>query len=132
MTMDQAKLDGTPALRMQAGGRSRGSWRTQVFLPPGRYTFEGEGRTRGVVSGSAGLRISGGQRRTGLSGTTPDWRPLSHIFAVDDPAGLDVEFICDFYGADGEVWFKLDSLRVRRLPDLPEADNGRDSLRPVP
>ena len=29
--------------------------------------------------------------------------------------GDDVEFVCDFSGAEGEAWFNLNSLRVRRL-----------------
>ena len=39
---------------------------------------------------------------------------LSHEFEVTD-AGVDVEFVCDFYGTAGEVWFDADSFRVKRL-----------------
>jgi len=66
--MDQPEVDGRHTLHIQAaGGRSRGSWRTQVYLSRGRYRFEGMARSQGLSGGSAGLRISGGQRNTGCS-----------------------------------------------------------------
>jgi spore coat protein H len=112
--MDQVEHGGRKTLHVLAAGeRSRASWRTQVYLPRGRYQFLGMASTQGLVGGSAGLRISGGQRRLGISATAP-WRPLSHEFEVTDD-GVDVEFVCDFYSMAGEVWFDLDSLRVRRL-----------------
>jgi hypothetical protein len=112
--MDQPDLDGRHMLHIRAaGGRSRGSWRTQVYLTRGHYRFEGMVRSEGLSGGSAGLRISGGQRNTGIGGTSP-WRMLSHDFEVAD-AGVDVEFVCDFYGLAGEVWFDADSFRVKRL-----------------
>ena len=112
--MDQPDLDGRHTLHIRAaGGRSRGSWRTQVYLTRGHYRFEGMARSEGLTGGSAGLRISGGQRNTGIGGTSP-WRMLSHEFEVTD-AGVDVEFVCDFYGMAGEVWFDADSFRVKRL-----------------
>jgi hypothetical protein len=112
--MDQPEVDGRHTLHIRAAGeRSRGSWRTQVYLSRGRYRFEGMVRSEGVASGSAGLRISGGQRNMGIGGTSP-WRMLSHDFEITD-AGVDVEFVCDFYGMAGEVWFDADSFRVRRL-----------------
>jgi hypothetical protein len=112
--MDQPDVDGRRTLHIRAaGGRSRGSWRTQVYLTRGRYRFEGMVRSEGLTSGSAGLRISGGQRNTGIGGTSP-WRILSHEFEVTD-AGVDIEFVCDFYGTAGEVWFDADSFRVKRL-----------------
>jgi hypothetical protein len=111
--MDQVDYDGRNTLHIAAaGGRSRGSWRTQVYLPRGRYRFEGMARCEGIRSGSAGLRISGGQRNTGMSGTSV-WQPLSHEFEVVEP-GLDVECVCDFYGIAGQVWFDVDSFRLRR------------------
>jgi hypothetical protein len=112
--MDRPEVDGRRTLHIRAGGgRTRGSWRTQVYLTRGRYRFEGRVRSEGIVNGSAGLRISGGQRNTGIGGTSA-WRLLSHDFEVTD-AGVDVEFVCDFYGMAGEVWFDADSFRVRRM-----------------
>ncbi|HEY2951901.1 MAG TPA: CotH kinase family protein [Verrucomicrobiae bacterium] len=112
--MDQPDHDGRHTLHIRAeGGRSRASWRTQVCLTRGRYRFEGMASAQSLSSGSAGLRISGGQRDMGISGSTA-WRLLSHEFEVTD-AGLDVEMVCDFYGTAGEVWFDLDSFRLKRL-----------------
>jgi len=112
--MDRSDFDGRRTLHIRAaGGRSRGSWRTQVYLTRGRYRFEGMVRSEGIMSGSAGLRISGGQRNTGIGGTSA-WRMLFHEFQVTDD-GVDVEFVCDFYGTAGEVWFDVDSFRLRRL-----------------
>jgi hypothetical protein len=112
--MDQVEHDGRQTLHIRAaGGRSRGSWRTQVYLARGQYRFEGRARSERLTGGSAGLRISGGQRRTGVSGST-DWRPLLHDFEVADD-GVDVEFVCDFHGAAGEVWFDLEAFRLRKV-----------------
>lgn len=116
VTMDEVDFDGRKTLHMRvvSGSRCRASWRTQVCLARGRYVFEGAGRVRGLIGGSAGLRISGGQRRTGLSGTSADWQPLSNEFEVTDDVA-DVEFVCDFYGSAGEVWLDRGAFRLRRL-----------------
>jgi hypothetical protein len=112
--MDSPEFDGRRTLHIRAGGgRTRGSWRTQVYLTRGRYRFEGIVRSEGITGGSAGLRISGSQRNTGIGGTSP-WRKLTHEFEVTD-AGVDVEFVCDFYGTAGEVWFDVEAFRVGRL-----------------
>jgi spore coat protein H len=112
--MEQVDQDGRRTLHIRAaGGRSRGSWRTQIYLTHGRYRFEGLARAEGIRNGSAGLRISGDQRRAGLNGTTR-WQGMSHEFEVAE-AGLDVECVCDFYGTAGEVWFDVDSFRLKRL-----------------
>ncbi len=112
--MDQPRFDGRETLHLRAGGgRCRASWRTQVCLPRGQYRFEGVGRTSGVNGGSAGLRVSGGQRRSGFSGTTASWQPSVHDFEVTDDA-VDVELVCDFYGVAGDVWWDRDAFRLRR------------------
>jgi spore coat protein H len=112
--MDQPTVEGKRTLHVQAqGGRSRASWRTQVYLTRGRYRFEGLVRTGNVTGGGAGLRISGGRSNTRI-GSSTGWRSLSHEFEVQD-AGTDIEFVCEFYAVEGEVWFDLDTLRVRRL-----------------
>lgn len=115
MVMDQPDYDGRPTLHLQAeaGVQCRGSWRTQVCLARGRYRFEGLMACRDIQGGSAGLRISGGQRRAGLSGTT-SWQPVIHEFEVTDDT-VDVEFVCDFYGRGGEVWLDRNAFRLRKL-----------------
>jgi len=113
-SLEQLDYDGRRTLHIRAqGARSRASWRTQVYLTPGRYRFEGVACARNLNGGSAGIRISGGQRQSGISGSAP-WRLMSHEFVVSD-SGLDVEFVCDFYATSGEVWFDLDSFRLKRL-----------------
>lgn len=59
------------------------------------------------------MRISGALHSVRASGTA-GWQPLSHPFEVED-AGADVEFVCELYATEGEVWFDLASLQVRRL-----------------
>jgi hypothetical protein len=113
-SMDQPEHDGRATLHIRTEGiRSRASWRTQVYLVRGRYRVEAMAAAQGLIGGSAGLRISGGRRTEGVSGSSP-WRQLGHNFEVID-AGLDVEIVCDFYGTTGEVWFDKNSFRLRRL-----------------
>lgn len=110
-TMDQPVYEGRRTLHIRANGvRSHGSWRTQMYLPRGRYRVEGMVRSQGL-SGGTTLRISGGDRDYTASGTSP-WRKISYDFEI--PEALDVEFVCDFYGTMGEVWYDLDAFRVRR------------------
>jgi hypothetical protein len=112
--MDQPQSDGKATLHVQArGGRSRASWRAQVCLAQGRYRFEGLLRLEEVSGGSAGLRISGDTNNRRLSGTS-SWRPLTHEFEVKDPIA-DIELVCEFHAVQGEVWFDLSSLKLRRL-----------------
>lgn len=112
--MEQNDYEGKHTLHsVAAGGRSRGSWRTQIYLARGRYRLEGSAASKGLLNGSAGIRISGGQRQSSVSRTT-SWTRLENEFEVTD-AGLDVEVVCDFYGTEGEVWFDADSLVIRKL-----------------
>jgi spore coat protein H len=111
-TMDQPTLEGRRTLHIRANGvTSRASWRTQMYLTRGRYRVEALARSDGLRGGS-GLRISGGEREYAVSGTS-GWRKLTYDFEI--PEGLDVEFVADFYGTAGEVWYDLDSFRVRRF-----------------
>jgi len=101
-------------LHIQAqGGRCRASWRTLICLQPGLYRFEGRIRTDGVVGNGAGLRISGDPNNLRLTGRN-DWQTLQHEFRVEDRAG-EVDLVCECDASAGEVWFDLDSLRVRKL-----------------
>lgn len=110
-TMDQPRHDGRRTLHIRANDvRSHGSWRTQMYLPRGRYRIEGVARTEGLRGGTT-LRISGGDRDYTLSGTTP-WRRISYDFEI--PEALDVEFVCDFSASAGEAWYDLDAFRVRK------------------
>lgn len=111
-TMDQPAYQGRRTLHVRANNvQSHGSWRTQMYLPRGRYRVEGLVRAEGLRGGTM-LRISGGEREYGVSGTTP-WRKLTYDFEI--PEALDVEFVCDFSGTAGEIWYDVDAFRVRRL-----------------
>jgi hypothetical protein len=114
--MDLVTLDGKDTLHIQArNDGTRASWRAQVYLTRGWYRFEGIARTESLAGGSARLRISGDTRSSGITGSSTDWRPLAHVFEVQD-AGMDVEFICELTARQGgEVWFDVGSLRLRKL-----------------
>ena len=85
-----------------------------VYLKAGRYRFEGQVRSAGVAGGGAGLRISGATRNMRIAGENP-WRPLQHDFIVDEEEGGDIELVCEFDATQGDAWYDLMSLRVRRL-----------------
>ena len=93
-------------------GQKRASWRSQIFLKPGWYRFEGMARMT-MNSGPARLRISGDTRNPGVPGNGT-WQRLSHDFAVH-AGGLDVELVCELNALRGDVWFDLGSLRVKQL-----------------
>lgn len=113
--IDLVKLDGKDTLHIQARNeRTRASWRAQVYLTRGWYRFEGMARTDSLTGGSARLRISGDTRSIGISGSSAAWRPLAHVFEVQD-AGMDVEFVCELTTLQGEVWFDVSSLRLRKI-----------------
>jgi len=112
--LDRVPADGRAALHIMArGGRSRASWRSMIYLKPGRYQFEGQARTAGITGGYVSLRISGDQRSLRITGSN-SWMGLRHPFVVEEEAG-DVELVCEFYAEEGEVWFDVGSLRVRRF-----------------
>ncbi len=113
--MDRGKVDGHNALHIAARNeRTRASWRAQVYLARGWYRFEGLARTETLSGGSVRLRISGDTRSVGIADTRGSWRPLTHDFEVVD-TGMDIEFVCELTAMQGEVWFDIDSLKVRKL-----------------
>jgi len=111
-TMDQPMFEGRRTLHIRANNeRTHGSWRTQMYLPRGRYRIEGLVRTE-AFNGVTTLRISGGDRDYS-AGRTSSWRKISYDFEI--PEGLDVEFVCDFSATSGDVWYDLDAFRVRKF-----------------
>jgi spore coat protein H len=111
--LERATFEGRPALHIRAnGGRSRASWRTQIHLLPGRYRVEGVVATR-ELDGNVALRVSGSPQAVRLTGSS-GWRSIGHDFEVNEP-GADIEFVCEFYGSQGEAWFDLASLKVKRF-----------------
>jgi hypothetical protein len=99
------------------GGEAAASFRTTVPLARGRYTLEGPCRTVGVTApdGSntgAGLRISGGQRSSGLRGDR-DWQRSEFAFEVNEDT-RDVVLVCELKASKGEAWFDPAGLKLRR------------------
>jgi spore coat protein H len=113
--VDRVSLDGKPSLHIGAAGvNCHPSWRALAYLPRGSYRLEGTLRivARGPVT--AMLRLSGPSSAP-VIGSATDWRPMAFEFQIHDE-GNDVECVCDFSGAEGEAWFALDSLHIRRMP----------------
>ncbi len=112
--VDRMAIDGRTALHIAAAGvYCHPSWRSLVYLPRGSYRYEGKLRIVGPDGVLAMLRLSGPSSAT-MFRTATDWRTLTYDFEVRD-SGQVVEFVCDFSGAEGEAWFDVNSLRVRRL-----------------
>jgi len=125
--MERAKADGRNTMHISARNeRTRASWRAQVYLARGWYRFEGLARTENLSGGSTRLRISGDTRSAGITDTRGQWRPLAHDFEVVDN-GMDIEFVCELTALQGEVWFDVDSLKVRQLK--PEEARPLNNLR---
>jgi spore coat protein H len=111
---ERGSYQGREALHIQARQEStRASWRSQVFLQPGSYRFEGLVRTELPGGGFARLRVSAEFARMVASGNS-QWQPLNHVFTVKG-AAMDVELICELNAQQGDVWFDVGSLRVRRI-----------------
>ena len=63
-----------------------------------------------------------------MMGDSP-WQSVKHDFLVGGE-GLDVEFVCELEGDQGDVWFDLDSLRVKRI--APAQMQREGIIRPPP
>lgn len=112
---DMAKLEGRDCLHLAAPEGGAPSWRAVVNLPAGKYRFEAMARTRAVVAvddekgKGAGLRTSGGVKRTNSIEGESGWKPLMYEF--ESPGG-DVALVAELRAAKGEAWFALDTVRV--------------------
>ncbi len=117
------------ALRIRGGGEARdfiASWRARVSLPPGKYRFAGNVKTRGVKpvsrppedagerTGGAAIRISGGKTDRGLAGDS-DWSRLEFAFGVGGDQPQAVVLVCELRAAEGTAWFDESSLEVVRI-----------------
>jgi CotH protein len=120
--MDQATgPNGLACLHIRISSEANLSWRAKAQLRAGHYRFEGKVRVSGAkplgfgAHQGAGLRIGGRTRQCeDLTGDS-EWRLLAESFEVD-PAGAEVEFICEFRASRGEAWFDCASLRVVKEP----------------
>jgi spore coat protein CotH len=115
--------DGKKALHIVAGPNCIASWRTRVLLGPGHYVLEARMRTAGVVPLSdepvkkgvgAGIRISRADsaRPNGLIGDNA-WQKVEYEFSVAQESE-EPWLICELRASQGEAWFDLASLRLRR------------------
>ena len=120
----QGALPGVKTLHVAAGpaGRCTASWRTRLMLRGGTYIFEGRVSTTGVVplqkdgttkGAGAGIRQAQRQaRKHSLIGDN-DWQKVEFEFTV--PGDRDeVVLLCELRAEEGEAWFDLDSLKLRK------------------
>jgi hypothetical protein len=113
--------DKKQVLAIQAGPVTFASWRSKVLLPRGRYRFEGALRTEAVTplgfgkNHGAALRVASfpASREQRLIGTQP-WKGALVTFEVTNRT-QEVELMCELRASQGQAWFDLDSLRVRRV-----------------
>jgi hypothetical protein len=113
--MDEAQTDGRKCLHIFANNASAGSWRRRMNLPPGRYRFEANVKTVGVVptddskNRGAALRISGGSKGTEYAEGDSGWKTIHYNI---ESQGADVVLVAELRGQKGEAWFDRDSLRL--------------------
>lgn len=96
------------------------SWRTRVYLEPGKYSFEGELRGAGIVTLTnkaeidlgAGLRMSGAHRTNNFVVGDAPWRRFAQDIVIE--VGDAAELVCELRAQKGDVWFDEDSLRIIR------------------
>ena len=110
--------EGNTLLHISTKEGCTASWRTSRLLDVGKYRFEARIKTQSVIfaqndpRAGAGLRISRhriGQKNSG----DRDWTPIAFDFEVPEDQS-DVELVCELRAVQGDVWFDLKSLRLRR------------------
>jgi len=119
--LDRTSLEGKASLHIQAGPKTSASWRTKVWLEPGRYRFEARtraagvkaltfGRTSGVFLSVPGRNWQGAPPLVG----DHDWTLLRVEFDLTKEE-TEVELLCNLRAQAGEAWFDLESLRLIRV-----------------
>lgn len=116
--LELKEIDGKPVLSFTPGpsNQTQASFRTKVRLARGRYHLDARVKTDGVMSNpddkgvGAGVRLSGGNRKNGVTGTT-DWQTVSHEFEVTQDL-QEVELVAELRSTAGSALFDLASLRV--------------------
>ena len=102
--------------------RTVASWRSTVILTPGTYTLSAEASTEGVtnIPGEswpgigAGVRVSGGIRQLGLSGSGRS--TAEYTFVIDSLR--EVVLIMELRASAGSVSFRVDSVKLTRRPEI--------------
>jgi hypothetical protein len=108
-------------IRIQPGRRGLASWRTTILLDRGQYRVEGLVRTtatapmKGETEAGACLRVASRQEpvRQRVHGDS-SWQKVEQDFEVAWEWD-EVEVICELRGGQGEAWFEIDSLELRKL-----------------
>lgn len=91
-----------------------GSWRMSVLLGKGRYRLLATARCEGVGGEGARLVVDDAHSES-LTGDM-SWQALVCDFEVGE-FQRDVELRLELRATAGRAWFRLDSLRLQRLPD---------------
>lgn len=119
-TLSEEKAnDGSSILRIATREGCTASWRTIVKLPPGKYVFEARIKTFGVVldpadpRAGAGLRVSRHREGQKNSGDL-DWTSATFAFEITSEKP-EIELVCELRANAGEIWYDLQSLRLKRL-----------------
>jgi spore coat protein H len=121
--LEHMVADGSkPSLYIRADSEAPcvASWRARVMLKPGRYHFEGQLRTAGLMTASgqavaaATLRTSGTQSSSGPITSDSTWTRAVHEFEVK-AGSVSIELVCELRGEKGEAWFEADSLTLLQM-----------------
>ena len=117
--MEERNDAGKPCLYIRAEGDTNGSWRRSLALEPGKYRFEAQLHTKGVVASQgssgegAGLRISGGSR-SGINAVSGDtgWQTVAFPF---EASGGGAVLVVELRATKGEMWCEKSSLQIVRV-----------------
>ncbi|MFO1077521.1 MAG: CotH kinase family protein [Planctomycetota bacterium] len=127
IALKKRSFQDTPALQLAIDGRGAdarlGSFRTTVLLRKGRYQLTGSARCAGVEGlrnddGSlhGGVRLAVGDGASEKLYGDRDWTALACEFEVAEFQRV-VELRLELKAHAGTAWFRVDSLRLRRLGD---------------
>lgn len=122
-SLEQKRENGVDLLTIACGnsGRCVASWRRGVLLPKGKYRFRAMVASKdvealeeeGAPGTGAGLRLSGGTREDGLTGSSP-FKPVELEFEVSEEQA-DVELVVELRSSKGEISIRADSLVLTKL-----------------
>lgn len=121
-SMEKVEIDGTPTLHLGTqSGSSIGTWKTRVWLDSGRYKVETRVKAKKIVADpgdnrpGTGLSANGSKQEQPIT-ETADWKPLEQEFNVPDSMS-EVQIVCEFRGMEGEAWYDLNAMKLRRIGD---------------
>jgi spore coat protein H len=119
--LEETRLAAGPrALRIQHEGQATSAWTMRVSIPAGAYEFVGRVKTLRLEplasdrEAGAALRTSSFFRTASPRlRTAADWQEVRCQLIARGEESL--ELACELRNARGEVWFDLDSLRLKRI-----------------